>query len=473
MKSKNTIYIAFIILAISFWNPLTFFFVYRNFDIHKSNFLKEVFGLITLSGFILIFLISKNKLSSKKMDITFLFSFSFIAFAFFVGLNILVGNLKPKQDPKSEAKKGLIFEPGSRFEYKTAEFDFEAKINSLGLRDTEIAINKTKTRILCFGDSWTFGWGVDMVNSWPKKLESLFKANGKDVEVINCGQPGICTATYKEHLRKAVPLLKPDIVLVGVLQLDDLAQLGEYYIGTDSMKPKTVKIPKYKTLFNTVLQFFNASFCNYASFFKKGKVANQKDDWSSTAEEYIAGFSNIQRLRYLTLDDSLRYFFEHGNLNSGMLPYIVNLPDRNFIFNDPNSPVTRFAIPLMKKDFEEMKRVCDSNHGKLLFINLPCADFTGHKIVRFSSNDVIDAYLQQNNHIDSIYNSIAKEVNIDYFEMTKVFKALPDKSVYFYKYDGHPTKDGYTVIAENIYNFLENDLNNVKTDTSAKVLNHE
>jgi hypothetical protein len=29
---------------------------------------------------------------------------------------------------------------------------------------------------------------------------------------------------YKRNMKKAVPLLKPDLVLVGVLQLDDLAQ---------------------------------------------------------------------------------------------------------------------------------------------------------------------------------------------------------------------------------------------------------
>ena len=60
------------------------------------------------------------------------------------------------------------------------------------------------------------------------KLEKYLLANGyENIEVINCGRGGQYTSTYKKYLAKAVPLLKPDLVLVGVLQADDLAQLYE------------------------------------------------------------------------------------------------------------------------------------------------------------------------------------------------------------------------------------------------------
>jgi len=52
---------------------------------------------------------------------------------------------------------------------------------------------------LCFGDSWTYGWGVNVENSWPKKLEQYLLANGfENVEDNQLWSRRAHTSTIKE-----------------------------------------------------------------------------------------------------------------------------------------------------------------------------------------------------------------------------------------------------------------------------------
>lgn len=74
---------------------------------------------------------------------------------------------------------------------------------------------------------------------------------------------------------------------------------------------------------------------------------------------------------------------------------------------------------------------------------------TGHKVVR-TSTDFLNPYFEKHNHIDSIYRSIAEKNQVPYIELTGHFINLKDKTGYFYKYDGHPNKNGYQEIADYI-----------------------
>jgi len=67
----------------------------------------------------------------------------------------------------------------------------EMRINWYGLRDVAFAAKPppATTRILCLGDSFTFGHGVPPEDSYPKQLERVLRARRPDraVEVLNAG----------------------------------------------------------------------------------------------------------------------------------------------------------------------------------------------------------------------------------------------------------------------------------------------
>lgn len=454
MKNSKNIVLFFISFLILLWNPLTFWVYYSNYDIYESKILTVIFWLIPLFGIVAILYIKRLKNLPEKLE-NLIFSLSFIGifFPFLLFVNFLMGVLANSDagDNSLSENKGLIFKPNSVAIYSTVEFNYKAEINSIGLRNKEIKIEKGEDtfRILCFGDSWTFGWGVNLVYSWPMQMENYFKEHGyTKVEVINCGQGGQFTSTYRQYMAKAVPLLKPDLVLVGVLQLDDLAQLFENKLVADSKGDMNDLTYLSKS-------FLMASFGNYLKVFslKDKTVVDIKAVWEDSNKSLLKNFKGLRKLRFTTLTDTVQTLFKTGNLNPGLLNYYIDFPDQVTIFNNPNHPATQYAIDKMSDDFEKMKETCKANDAKLIFINLPMNYFIGHKVERTPS-DVLNEYFMKNNHIDSIYSAIAKSNQISYFELTQHFINLTEKEKYFFKYDGHPNEHGYHEIAVEIGKYL-------------------
>jgi lysophospholipase L1-like esterase len=449
MKNSKSVILFLIFVLVLMWNPLTAYIYYSAQEVYASKILSLIFWLIPIVGILaMVYVKRKDVVSPKVEGIIFNSAYAGILLGFLILINFLIGvftkpdTSNPDQVIKNE---GLIFKPNSAAVYTTVEFNYRADINALGLRNKEIKIEKEKGtyRILCFGDSWTFGWGVDVEYSWPMQMENYFRENGyAKVEVINCGQGGQFTTTYQQFISKAVPLLKPDLVLVGVLQLDDLAQLFENKITTAK---GNVNNPKF-----FVKSFLMASFGNYL---KLVPVGNSEIDirtvWEDNNKDLINEFSGLRQLRFTTLSDTIQTLFRTGNLNPGLLNNYIDFPDRVAVFNNPQHPVTQEAIRNMSSDFEKMNAVCKANGAALMFVNLPMNYFTGHVVERMPS-DVLNDFYQQNNHIDSIYAAIAKSNQLPYFQLTQHFKGLAEKEKYFFKYDGHPNKDGYREIAVEI-----------------------
>lgn len=440
MNNLKSILVFFVGFLIVLWNPVSFYLYYSDYDIYHSTFLKLLFWLIPICGIAAILYIRRlTTLSETLQNLVFSVAFIGISLGILIFINFAIGLVR---DPE-QAGAGLIFTPHSAAEYTTVEFNYKAEINSLGLRNKEISAEKDDGtfRILCFGDSWTFGWGVDLEHSWPMQMERYFKENGHtNIEVINCGQPGKFTPGYRESLSRAVPLLKPDLVLVGVLQLDDLAQLFENKLKEDT--GDQIRNPKY-----LAKAFLMASFGNYLAILspKNEIVVDIKAEWQHSNGKLINEFGGLRRLRFTTLTDTVQSMFRSGDLNPGLLANYIDFPDRVTIFNNPDHPATKEAIQKMNDDFREMNEVCKSHGAKLMFLNLPMNYFTGHRVTRMPS-DILNSYFQENNHIDSIYSAIARSNGLPYFELTQQFKDLSEKNKYFFRYDGHPNENGYREI---------------------------
>ncbi len=113
-----------------------------------------------------------------------------------------------------------------RWDYFDDDGCILVETSSLGFRDDEFPIEKPpgELRILCVGDSFTFGSGVQAEDAWPQVLERMLAARSEGpVQVINGGfaagshyPPG-----YLDWLTDDGLAFEPDEVILGIC-LNDL-----------------------------------------------------------------------------------------------------------------------------------------------------------------------------------------------------------------------------------------------------------
>jgi len=91
--------------------------------------------------------------------------------------------------------------------------------DSAGFRGPERAAagDEDVYRILCVGDSVTFGFNVDQPGAYPRQLEALLRARhpGRQIEVVNAGVPGWSWMQGLRFLEAYGLALRPDLVIAA------------------------------------------------------------------------------------------------------------------------------------------------------------------------------------------------------------------------------------------------------------------
>jgi len=125
----------------------------------------------------------------------------------------------------------LCYRGGDR-PYMDARGCARVEINSLGIRDRpDLTWEKPpgERRVLCLGDSFTFGWGVDAASTWVRRVETDLRTRAGlgDVRTVNCGAAGtLYVDEYWWGLRDRFGRLQPDAVVVSIC-LNDVALMPQ------------------------------------------------------------------------------------------------------------------------------------------------------------------------------------------------------------------------------------------------------
>lgn len=111
-------------------------------------------------------------------------------------------------------------------------------INAAGFRDREFSDTPApgKTRVLCLGNSVTFGWKMGQDDAFPQVLQ----ARNKYLEVYNCGQTGYTSFQGKKLLASLLPKYRPQAVVVEFIWNDLLPGFGGRPDSRQKMLPKSI-----------------------------------------------------------------------------------------------------------------------------------------------------------------------------------------------------------------------------------------
>ncbi len=91
---------------------------------------------------------------------------------------------------------------------------------AFAVRNSPLKNDRGTLRVVCFGDSSTFGIGARMQDTWPAQLQDMLAedanrgtpaspevSGARRVEVINAGVPGYTSYQGLQHMRQKLDLL--------------------------------------------------------------------------------------------------------------------------------------------------------------------------------------------------------------------------------------------------------------------------
>lgn len=111
--------------------------------------------------------------------------------------------------------------PGSR----TTFLDQHYTVNTIGLRGPEVQKEKPEGtfRVALTGDSFVFGWGADdtgTISAYMQDILTRCDLGGRRYEILNCGVPGYHAGQMKEHLKRKIFPIDPDLLILVVTAND-------------------------------------------------------------------------------------------------------------------------------------------------------------------------------------------------------------------------------------------------------------
>lgn len=276
------------------------------------------------------------------------------------------------------------------------------KINSQGFRsnkDFSISIPKNKIRIICSGDSFTLGYGVDNDHTWCQYLSSI----DKRLETINMGQGGYgIDQMYLWYLRDGNKF-EHNILLFAFIDCD-FYRSGKHFLGYG--KP-------FLRLQNDLLVADNIPVPK-RSFYVP---------WLTENIEYLSKLKSFRALRKI---------------------YNTLVFNKSTLFA-PNRGGSDESIAL--RVFEDLSRINKLKHSKLVIVYLP-------HMLDLQSNDSLELRI-------SLRLELAKR-GIPFIDLFYDFKKLPvaeARAMFIgqckYPYSaGHYSEKGNAYVANLLYKEL-------------------
>jgi hypothetical protein len=271
-------------------------------------------------------------------------------------------------------------------------------INSAGMRDVEHPSDPGgAARVAVVGDSFTFGMGVDIADTYAKRLEEALRRERADAEVLNFGVIAYQLWQTLRVLENRVRPFHPNLVVFQLFYDDVVAATPPEQIASNN---------PFTTI--TAPEFHGSQLLN---------LARNSYRAVSTRYRYLGG------ARYLASIDERRV--EIGPDGKYELYYRVQAtrPDG----------ATHEAV---RTDFEEIAAWADANRVPILTVLIPDATQ-----LHDPARQVINRYFA---------DELAR-VGVPFHDLTPTLEADPDpRSLYLLPNDAHTSPKANRLIAEAI-----------------------
>ncbi len=324
--------------------------------------------------------------------------------------------LAKRQHTKYDAELGWINEPNVYLPniYGPGVY---LRTNAQGFRndhDINTAVPQGKTRLVCSGDSFTHGYGVDNAHTWCERLSAL----DQRLETVNMGEDGYgVDQAYLWYKR-------------GAARIDH--QIHLFAFITDDF---------YRTL--------DDSFLGYA----KPRL------------EIEQGVVVAKNVPVPTRGQFFPWIAENmGNLENLRTVQFLKRALRKIKFSHTNSPQLtqkerdEKARQILRKIFEDLKRIDEKRSSKLVLIYLPTIwELEGRGGPNWTPPEVWNEFLkEESKSLDvPLINLFGKFRSLSHREMVDMF--IPPEKLPYPEAAFHFSDRGNEMVAKVVYDKLIND----------------
>lgn len=165
---------------------------------------------------------------------------------------VAVRILLPQPDPMrwfvSDADYGYLNRASFRqsYRYGPGGYVMEVATNSLGLRGEEIPAGEmedpNRLHVLLLGDSFTFGYGVQVEETFGERLADRLAASGREALVFNSGVGGWGTVQEVTYGRNKMDLYRPDVVVLTFCGNDPSDDV-KFRLGLNDNDKGVIRLP--------------------------------------------------------------------------------------------------------------------------------------------------------------------------------------------------------------------------------------
>lgn len=351
-----------------------------------------------------------------------------------IGLRIVLPPLAPLPEWGWNPALGCVQMPGTVYE----EGGLRIEHNRLGFRDVDHTVEKPPGtfRIVVIGDSFTESEGVNLEDTYWKRLEAaLNERSGPRVEVISLGVSDFGTYQEAITLERYGLAYQPNLVIHQIFALNDIANNSFEYAGlnatmNDPYRPYVVErdghlVPVYlqpvrQTLRNLLVSF---RFLEYL-----GNVA-------------AYGTNDIYAM-LTAYDEAL-----NERIRAAGMPLRAELD--TYVEEDRQMPRTRRAWRVTEMLCQRIVGTCRRHGVGLAVVAMPFESFVGHFKEVFAQQDPPLLAGSAEARLARLY----ARLGVPFLDMWKIFDE--DEESFHPALGGHLNVKAHGVVAEHLLELLD------------------
>lgn len=355
--------------------------------------------------------------------------------------------------PDVQGTLELIFPPLAEQHFRFMEFAYSARINRLGLREREMPSDPGLFRLAAIGDSYTYGWGVEAEDTWLRKTEQYLLNHGYPVFTVNVGKPGTGPPFYADIAEKALPVIHPKLVVVGILQGNDLAGAG----------PEVDLVPVGRlqqwawALFPSTLRWIrNARLARLGDARKQEtppQVSSEEDNrrWQeNTARDFYEKMTPEEKVRFEMIAPEVREAFFRGEFNPFMIDLALKNPRIYILPMNLEDPWIQQCVRNMADQLIRIRRAAEQEGARVVVLSIPDGPYVNrHAFEAIASVGFeTDPELMTARNADEGPRRAAALAGLPFFTVSEGFVARADDPGLFFRFDGHLSQKGHALLAE-------------------------